>query len=190
MTTPARCIPGFAIVDELPASPTKPAWQLALLDDHELICDLSRFSLGIVSQQHVRKKYRFSENVWQLLATDDELIRKVELETTRRERSGESKRELAAKHAIRAPNVLAEIMDNPKESARHRIDSAKVLNVIADPGPEAESDVVVIKIDLSAAERAKGQAPNPGDVITIEATARPSTPKQIEDDHNGGDDNF
>src|SRR5215472_14420338 len=127
MPTMTNSIPGFDL-DDLPTSPTKPAWQVALLDDRELVADLSRYSLGILSQQQVRKKYRFSESVWELLATDDELIRKVELETTRRERSGESKRELAQKHIVRGPDVLAAIMDNPKESARHRVDSVKVLN--------------------------------------------------------------
>ena len=128
MPTSTNCIPGFEIVDELPAPPTKPAWQLALLDNHELISDLSRYSLGILSQQQIRKKYRFSEAVWERLADDDELVRVIELETTRRERSGESKRELAQKHIIRGPAALAAIMDSPKASDKHKVDAIKALD--------------------------------------------------------------
>jgi len=76
--------------------------------------------------------------------------------------------------------VLATIMDDPKANARHRVDSIKALNAIADPGPEAATgeEKVIISINLGADLRAKGQDPDPGDIITIEATPRP---KQIED---------
>jgi len=77
-------------------------------------------------------------------------------------------------------------MDDPKANARHRVDSIKTLNAIADPGPEAaaEEQRVIIKIDLGSDTRARGQEPDPADVVIIEATPRPSTPKQIEDDHS------
>jgi hypothetical protein len=77
-------------------------------------------------------------------------------------------------------------MDDRRASARHRVDSVKALNAIADPGPEAatEKERIVIKIDMGADLRAQGLKPNPADVITIEAEPRPKTPKQIEDDHS------
>src|SRR5262249_21679372 len=67
--------------------------------------------------------------------------------------------------------VLASIMDDTHASPRHRVDSIRTLNAIADPGPEAaaEQERIFIKIDLSADTRAKGQEPKPGDVVIIDA---------------------
>src|SRR5262249_31343445 len=117
---------------------------------------------------------------WELLGNSDELVRAIEEEQTRRVRSGARKREAAAQHVIRGPDVLATIMDDPRANARHRVDSIKALNAIADPGPQAatEQDRVVIRIDLSADTK------DPKDVLIFEAEARPNNPKQIEDDHN------
>src|SRR5262249_1074714 len=149
----------------------------------ELITDLARYSETLLSESAVRRKWRLDEDVWEALGADDELVRAIEEERARRVRSGALKRELAQTHVIRGPGVLASIMDDPRASARHRVDSIKALNAIADPGPEGavEEEKVIIRIDMGADLRAKGQEPNPGDVVTIEATARPSTPKQIED---------
>ena len=150
------------------------------IDNHELITDLARFSEALCTESAIRKKWRLSEETWELLGSSDELIRAIEEEKTRRIRSGATKRELAQAHIIRGPTVLASIMDDPRANARHRVDSIKTLNAIADPGPEAAvgEEKVIIKIDLSADTK------DPKDVLTIEATARPSTPKQIEDDHS------
>jgi hypothetical protein len=76
-------------------------------------------------------------------------------------------------------------MDDPKANARHRVDSIKALNAIADPGPEAAAgeERIFIRIDMSADTK------DPKDVLTIEAAARPSNPEQNRAT-NGGDDNF
>jgi hypothetical protein len=186
MTTPAKCVPGFVVDDEPPMTPSSPPLERSLIDNHELITDLARFSEALCTESAIRKKWRLSEETWELLGSSDELVRAIEEEKTRRIRSGTTKRELAQQHIIRGPNVLATIMDDPKANARHRVDSIKALNAIADPGPQAaaEQERIFIRIDLGADTRAKGQEPNPADVITIEATARPNTPKQIEDDHS------
>ena len=83
-------------------------------------------------------------------------------------------------------------MDDAKANARHRVDSIKALNAIADPGPEAAADQerVIITINLGSDTRAKGQEPDPADVITIEATPRPGTPKRIEADHSEPSDEW
>jgi hypothetical protein len=186
MTTP-NVIPGFDV--EIPdvATPSPvPDPTRSLRENHELIQDLCRYAEGLCSESAVRKRWRLSEEVWEELGGDDELVRAIEEAKTRRVRSGALKRELAQGHVVRGVGVLAEIMDDRRQSARHRVDSVKALNAIADPGPEAapEREYISIKIDLSADTRAKGQEPNPGDVITIEAAPRPNTPKQIEDDHS------
>ena len=184
-TTTYRGLPGFALNDT-PAASSPPDPTQSLRENLELVDDLTRFAEGIYSESAVRKKWRLSEETWELLGNDDELVRAIEKTRIQRVRNGSFKRERSQQHVTRAPDVLAGIMDDPKQSAKHRIDSAKVLDSFSGNGPQAEAEPerFVIKIDLGADLRAKGQDPNPGDVITIEATPRPSTPKQIEDDHN------
>jgi len=177
MASPSKYagIPGFNVDDD-PPPPSDPPLERSLIDNHELITDLARFSETLCTESAIRKKWRLSEETWELLGGSDELVRAIEEEKTRRIRSGATKRELAQQHIIRGPGVLATIMDDPKANARHRVDSIKALNAIADPGPEAATDQerVIIRIDLSADTK------DPKDVLTIEATPRPSTPKQID----------
>ena len=166
-------VPGFDVDEPSPWS--KPAPDRSLIDNHELITDLARFSEALCTESAIRKKWRLSEETWELLGSSDELIRAIEEEKTRRIRSGATKRELAQQHVIRGPNVLATIMDDPKANARHRVDSIKALNAIADPGPEAAAEQrVFIRIDMSADTK------NPKDVLTFEAAARPK-PNPIDD---------
>ena len=193
MTTSTKCVPGFDIDTNDVTTPNPvPDPIRPLRENHELIQDLCRYAENLASESAIRKKWRLSEETWEALGADDELIRAIEEERVRRIRNGAAKRELAQAHVIRGPNVLASIMDDPKANARHRVDSIKVLNAIADPGPEAATgeEKVVVTINLSSDMRAKGQKPDPADIITIEATARPSTPKQIEDDHSEPSDEW
>jgi len=181
MANPSRCIAGFDIGTDDVATPSSvPDLTRSLRENSELVQDLCRYAENLASESAIRKKWRLSEKTWELLGADDELVRAVEEAKAARVRSGAQKRERAQAYIVRAPNVLASIMDDTHASPRHRIDSAKVLNAIADPGPEAEQrDVVIVRIDMSAGSDTK----DPKDVLTIEAAVRPSTPKQIEDDH-------
>jgi len=181
-------VSGFSL--EPPPLSTPPP-ERSLIDNHELITDLARFAEGIYTESAVRKKWRLSEETRELLGSSDELVRAIEEEKTRRIRSGATKRERAQLHVIRGPDVLATIMDDPKANARHRVDSVKALDSLAGNGPQAaaEQERIVIKIDLGADLRAKGQEPNPADVITIEAAPRPGTPKHV-DDHSEPSDEW
>ena len=138
--------------------------------------DLTCFAEGIYTESAVRKKWRLSEETWELLGTDDELVRAIEEAKIRRVRSGAAKRERAQQHIVRGPDVLAAIMDDPRANHRHKVDAIKTLDAIADNGPKtaAGEEKFYIRIDMGADLRARGQEPNPGDVITIEATPRPS----------------
>src|SRR5215471_1012935 len=173
-TTPDQFVTGFVLDN-------KPAPDRSLLDNHELITDLARFSEALCTESAIRKKWRLSEETWELLGSSDELVRAIEEEKTRRIRSGATKRELAQQHILRGPMVLASIMDDSGANARHRVDSIKALNAIADPGPEAATrdEKVVIRIDLGADTRAKGAESNPADVLVFEATV-PPRPKPID----------
>ena len=159
-------LPGFAIDDD-PSSPH--------LNNFELITDLTRYAEGLLEEKHVRKKYRFDEATWTALGTDEKFVEAVELERVRRVRDGSFKRERSQQHITKAPDILNGIMSDPKQSAKHRIDSAKVLDDFAANGPKAapEQERVVIRIDLGADTRAKGLESNPADIIEIEAEIRP-----------------
>jgi len=160
-------LPQFDVAND-PPSP--------FLNNFELITDLTRFAEGLLEEKHVRKKYRFDEATWTALGSDEKFIEAVELERIRRVRDGSFKREKSQQHVTRAPDVLAGIMDDPKQSAKHRIDSAKVLDSFSGNGPKdaPEQDRIVIRIDLSADTRAKGLESNPADVIEFEASVRPN----------------
>jgi hypothetical protein len=186
MTTPAKCVPGFDIGPLTPPSPPAPArpdLTKSLHENSELITSLCRFAEGLETESSVRKRWRLSEETWELLGSDDELVRAIEEEKIRRVRSGQLKREKAQAHIVRGVDVLATIMDDPKANNRHRVDSIKALDSLTgDPQAAPEQERIFIRIDLSADTR------DPKDVLTIEATPRPSTPKQIES--SGNDDDF
>jgi len=80
-------VPGFDVDEPSPWS--KPAPDRSLIDNHELITDLARFSEALCTESAIRKKWRLSEDTWELLGSSDELVRAIEEEKTRRIRSGQ-----------------------------------------------------------------------------------------------------
>jgi len=165
-------------------------------ENDELVSDLARFSEGILTEKQIRKKWHLlDESAWVAIGEDDLMVEMVEAEQVRRIRNGAAKREKAQLHVVAAPDVLSEILRDPKANARHRIDSAKALDDLAGFAPQrpaAEQDRIIIKIDLGADTRARGLEPNPDDVLVFEASARPvdaegkfidgtlGAPKQVE----------
>jgi len=150
MATPKYTgVPGFDVSDDVTTPNSVPDLTRALRENSELVRDLCRYAENLASESAVRKKWRLSEETWELLGADDELVRAVEEERTRRVRSGATKRELAQQHVVRGPNVLASIMDDPRANARHRVDSIKALDSLAANGPEAatEQERFVIRIE-------------------------------------------
>src|SRR5262249_15286378 len=148
-----------------------------LRENDELISDLARYAEGICSEQAVRKRWRFDDAVWESIGADDLLVEMVEAEKVRRIRNGAAKREKAQLHVVAAPDVLSEIHKDPKANARHRIDASKALDDLAGFAPQrsaAETDRVIIHIDMGADVRARGLESNPADVLHIEAAVRPS----------------
>src|SRR5262245_60518790 len=121
MASPIKCCPGFDVSNDV-ATPSSPPLERSLIDNHELVTDLARFAEAqpLCTESAIRKKWRLSEEVWEMLGDSDDLVRAIEEEKTRRIRSGATKRELAQGHIIRGPGVLATIMDDPKANARHR----------------------------------------------------------------------
>jgi len=162
-------VPGFN-VDDLP-TPSKPAPDRSLIDNHEFLTDCARYLEGLYTRAQVKKRWRnIDDATWDLLGDDNELVDAIELERTRRIRSGEAKREKAQQHVVAAPDILNGIMSDPKQSAKHRIDSAKALHQFAGNSPDAaeEKDRIIIKIDLSADTK------DPKDVLVFETSGRPT----------------
>jgi len=153
-----------------------------LRDNHEFVSDCCRYNEGILSEAAVRKKWHFDAATWELLGSDDELIRAIEETKIRRVRSGAAKRERAQQHIVRGVDVLSKIMDDPQANARSRVDSIKALDALADPGPQhaaAEQGHFIIKIDLGADTRAKGLEPDPSDILVYDVPVRPNTPREL-----------
>jgi|SRR5262245_8277039 len=151
----------------------------ALIKDQDFITDMARFSSGILTESHLRQKYRLSENAWIAMSEDTDLIEQIELEKIRRTRSGATKRELAQNHIVKGPEILEKIMSSPRANERHKIDAVKALDALADPGAQRatrDEDRVIIHIDLTGDSKLK----NPEDILVIDA----AIPKREE---NGGD---
>jgi hypothetical protein len=114
-----------------------------------LVADCVRFYEGLLPEKDVRRKYDFD---WERLGADDALIEAIENEKLRRTQNGDTAREKAQKHFVKAPDVLASILDDAGASPRHRIESSRELRVIAGVGPEAtpaaDRDRFVITINL------------------------------------------
>src|SRR6478672_4896195 len=119
----------------------------------ELIADCVRFAEGLLTEAAVRKKYRFDDDAWEALGSNDELVEKIEAEKLRRIRDGSSKREKAQLLIVKAPDVVAAIMLDDNANARHRIDASKTLNDFASNGPGQSApaaDRFVITINLGS----------------------------------------
>src|SRR5262249_25806504 len=147
-------------------------------ENDELVSDLARFSESVLTEQQVRKKHHLlGDEAWERMGTDDLLVEMVEAEKVRRIRNGAAKREKAQLHVVAGPDVLREILKDPKANAKQRIDASKALDDLAGFAPQrsaAETDRVIIHIDMGADVRARGLESNPADVLHIEAAVRPS----------------
>jgi hypothetical protein len=155
-------------------------------DDHELIENLARYAEGLLSKEAVKKKHRLPDEVWSALGENDRLVELIEDSKLRRIRTGQAKRELAQKHVVKAPEVLNNIMLDPAANAKHKIDSIKVLDQLADNGAQAAAAAArfVIQINLGAdadgkeiVERySKSIAINPDDVDPNDAGTSTTPP--------------
>ena len=123
-----------------------------LEDNQEFVADCCRFAEGILDEKAVKQKYRFDDDTWEKLGSNEVLIEKIEAEKVRRIRNGSAKRERAQQLVVQAPNVLGDIMLDTSASPKHRIDSAKALDAFAANGPEAApaSDRFQITINLGS----------------------------------------
>ena len=76
----------------------------------ELVTNLARYAEGLLDEAAVKKIYRFSDEDWDRLGSNDELVEKIQAEKTRRIRNGSSARERAQTLFAEAPAVLGTIL--------------------------------------------------------------------------------
>jgi hypothetical protein len=157
----------------------------------DLLTDLCRYLDGLCSERDVRKRHKLDEAEWQELASD-EVVEAVEEERRRRVRDGSLKRERAQKHIVRAPDVLAGIMDDTKANPRHVIDAVKVLDGLAANGPQAvpTGDRFIISInlggDIETYSKSFAIDPNDTDPNQVDATALAAITAKKTDGGDGG----
>jgi len=140
----------------------------SLIENHKFITDCARYADGLLSEQDVKKKYRFDDDTWARLGENDALVEAIEAEKTRRIRNGSTKRERAQKLVAQAPGVLGDIMLDASASPKHRIDASKTLDAFAANGPEAtpasERFVITINLGSDVERYSKSIAIDPNDV--------------------------
>ena len=108
-----------------------------LIEDHEFITDCARYAEGVMSEQQVKKKYRFDDEKWARLGEDDALVERIENEKIRRVRNGNAARERAQQIFITAPGVLGDILHDDGASPRHRSESARELRQMPSTSPHS-----------------------------------------------------
>jgi hypothetical protein len=157
-----------------------------LRENDELVADLARFSENLLSEKIIRRKYGFDEETWVGLAEDELFSEMVEAERIRRIRNGAAKRESAQALVATAPAVLGKIMNDERQSAKHRIHSAKTLDQLAGFTPETaeQEDRVHIVINLGGDEKLVIDAPvkpkPPGDTIIDNSPAMITANNQVD----------
>jgi len=120
------------------------------------ILDCARNRERIFSDAQIREKYDIPETDWNDIIKNKPLRLAVSRECERRMLNGDGAREAAAKEFTKAPAILGTILENERNSPKHRIDAARELRSTANRGDEKPGDTadhVIITINLGADER-------------------------------------
>jgi len=120
---------------------------------HAFVVDCTRAGEGVTSDKELAEKYELSPADFQSIAKDKALGHAIRAERERRVRDGTAVREMAAKHIVKGPGILDEIMSGPDSHPKHKIEAYKELRQTAVIGDNAErqqeSTRFIIKIDLT-----------------------------------------
>src|SRR5262249_38161762 len=143
--------------------------------------DCARNRERIFSDAQIREKYDIPEIDWDDIIKNKPLRLAVSRECERRMLNGDGAREAAAKEFTKAPAILGTILENERNSPKHRIDAARELRSTANRGddrPEDTPERFVITINLGSA---------PEDKIVYDAGP---LPQQTKDTPNGETDQW
>src|SRR6478672_11839634 len=76
------------------------------------VVDATRAGEGLITDAELQEKYELSPTDWQSITKDRRLGRAIRDERDRRVRNGTAARESAARHFVKAPTILAGIMES------------------------------------------------------------------------------
>jgi hypothetical protein len=131
----------------------KAPFDLATDAGHAFVVDATRAGEGLITDQELKEKYELTPADWRNITRDKALGRAVRAERERRMLDGTAARESAARHFVKAPTILAGIMESAESNPRHVIEAAKEIRAVAVAGNAdrpRESERFVIRIDLTA----------------------------------------
>jgi hypothetical protein len=94
---------------------------------HQFVTDATRAAEGLITDAELAEKYELSPADWQAITKDKALGHAVRAERERRVRSGLAVREAAAKHLVKGPRILDQIMSGASSNPRHKIEAFKEL---------------------------------------------------------------
>ena len=116
------------------------------------VVDATRAGEGLISDKELQEIYDLSPADWQNIVKDTALGRAIRAERDRRVRTGIAARESAAKHFVKAPGILDQIMTDAQSNARHKIDAIRELRATAagSSGLASQGEKFSIIINLSA----------------------------------------
>jgi hypothetical protein len=118
------------------------------------VVDATRAGEGLISDKELQEIYDLSPADWQNIVKDTALGRAIRAERDRRVRTGIAARESAAKHFVKAPGILDQIMTDAQSNARHKIDAIRELRATAagsdGDGPASQTEKFSIVINLGA----------------------------------------
>src|SRR6476660_7396975 len=95
------------------------------------VVDATRAGEGLITDKELQEKYELSPADWQNITKDMALGRAVRAERERRLLNGVAARESAARHFVKAPTILAGIMESESSNPRHVIEAAKEIRAVA-----------------------------------------------------------
>ena len=101
---------------------------------HRFVVDCTRAGEGLITDKELQEKYELSPADWQNITKDMALGRAVRAERERRMLDGTAARESAARHFVKAPTILAGIMESRGIQPSHVIEAAKEIRAVAAVG--------------------------------------------------------
>jgi hypothetical protein len=108
---------------------------------------------GLITDRELSEIYELTPADFQAISKDSALIRAIRTIRDQRVRSGRAAREAAAKHFVRAPNILSTIMDSESSNDRHKIEAIRELRQTAIPenqNSQPDNGRFIIQINLGA----------------------------------------
>ena len=115
------------------------------------VIDATRAAEGLISDRELAEKYELSPADWQACVKDAELGRAIRAERERRVNSGVAVREAAARHLVKGPGILNQLMTGDS-SAKTKIEAFKELRTTAAVSSStdrtADTEKFIIHIDI------------------------------------------